>query len=368
MRYYIIAGENSGDLHGSNLIKELHNLDHEAVVRGIGGDRMKNAGCTLDQHISSLAFMGFLEVLINYRTIKKAISKCIDDIDAFQPDALILIDYAGFNLRIAKKAKKLGYRIIYYISPKVWAWNTRRALKIKERVDKMFVILPFEVEFYKSYHWDVDFVGNPVKDSIRNHSLNSDHLKNVGKGFDRFVALLPGSRTQEIVKIKNLMNGLIQRNPRIFFLVAGVSSVDIKLYQQFTGDNCLIVYDNTYDVLSVSDAAVVTSGTATLETALFGVPQLVVYKSSSLSMFIAKRVVKVEFISLVNLILDREAVKELIQGEATLESVNSEMKKLLTDIVTRNKILADYREMNDILGDEKASENTAKGIVNYLRS
>lgn len=364
MKYYIIAGENSGDLHGSNLIKDLIKLDASAEIRGIGGKRMELEGMVLFRNFSSMAFMGFWEVVSNVSSIFKILKSCKVDIKSFNPDVIVLIDYAGFNLRIAKYAYALKIPVHYYISPKVWAWNVKRAFKIKKLVHRMYVILPFEKDFYSKFDFNVDYVGNPVKDSIANYRPKKLPFTNTSD--NPIVALLPGSREQEIKKITPLFKELIQGNPNMLFLVAGVDSVSEELYNSFNYKNSYVFIDSTYDILSVSQASIVTSGTATLESALFSNPQVVVYKSSGISIAIAKLVIKVKYISLVNLILNTEAVVELIQDDAVYEKVNLELKSLLFDEAKRNKIKANYRELNRLLGDQSASVNTAKGIYSSI--
>lgn len=369
MKFYLIAGERSGDLHGSNLIKQLKLREPNAQFRGFGGDYMREAGMQEVVHYRELAFMGFVEVLTNLRTISKRIEHCKKDILAYKPEVVILIDYAGFNMRIAKFARSHGLKVFWYISPKVWAWNQNRAWKLKANVDRMFVILPFEKSFFKKFDWNVDYVGNPVLDAIKAHRRNTnfkDHQNsNPGK---KIVALLPGSRHQELKKITPLMAGVAFKNPDFQFIVAAVSNLSRDLYQGLKElSNVKFVNDASYDLLSIADAAIVTSGTATLETALFSVPQVVVYKTSGLSYSIAKRLIKVKFISLVNLIANREVVKEMIQDHASVEKVSAELNRILTDDAYRNKMLSEYEEIIKILDTGSASENTAGLMLQYLK-
>lgn len=369
MKFYLIAGERSGDLHGGNLIRQLQQRESNARFRGFGGDYMREAGMEEVVHYRELAFMGFAEVLANLRTISKKIDQCKADILGFKPDVIILIDYAGFNMRIAKFAHKHGIKVFWYISPKVWAWNQSRALKLKANVDRMFAILPFEKQFFKRFDWDIDYVGNPVLDAIKSHQTKVDfrvslHLESQKK----VVALLPGSRHQELKKIIPLMAGVASEMPEAQFVAAAVSNLDKSLYQGLSKlSNVRFVKDAAYDLLSVADAAVVTSGTATLETALFRVPEVVVYKTSNLSYRIAKLLIKVRFISLVNLIADRQVVKELIQHDASVESVSHELNRILNDNAYRERMLHDYDEIIRILDTGSASENTARLMLQYLK-
>ena len=362
MKYYIIAGERSGDLHASNLMKALITRDAKAEFRYFGGDYMQSVAETLVVHIRELAFMGFWEVLANLSTIQKLIKQCKKDIDSYQPEAIILVDYAGFNLKIAKYAKKRGYKVLYYISPKVWAWNQKRALKIKKIVDYMFTILPFEVDFYKKYNWDaVTYVGNPVLESVNEHQINNNFLVNHKLGSDRkIIAVLPGSRKQELLHILPTLRQVIDSNPTLMFCVAAVNSLDPALYKDVEDlENCCLIFDETYDLLAHADVAIVTSGTATLETALWKVPQLVVYKANWFSYLVAKSVVKVEFISLVNLILGKAVIKELIQNECTENNITKELELILTNGIN-------YSELQSKLGNKVASIETAEQILNIL--
>lgn len=369
MKFYLIAGERSGDLHGGNLIKQLKQREPQAQFRGFGGDYMREAGMEEVVHYRELAFMGFAEVLANLRTISRKIEQCKKDILVYKPDVIILIDYAGFNMRIAKFAKRNGIKVFWYISPKVWAWNQSRAWKLKANVDRMFVILPFEKDFFKKFDWNVDYVGNPVLDAVKAHHKNSDFKKKQDINPDKkIVALLPGSRHQELKKITPLMAGVASKNPDFQFVVAAVSNLGRDLYQDLKNlPNVKFVNDASYDLLRIADAAIVTSGTATLETALFKVPQVVVYKTSGLSYSIAKFLIKVRFISLVNLIADKEVVKEMIQDDASVEKVSNELKEIIENDAYRKKLLSDYDEIIRILDTGSASENTAQFMLKYLR-
>ncbi|MCE9539576.1 MAG: lipid-A-disaccharide synthase [Bacteroidetes bacterium] len=365
MNYYIISGEASGDLHASNLIKELKVLDTNAQFRCWGGDLMKEQGAELVKHYRELAFMGFTEVLMNLRTILKNIDFCKKDILKHKPDVLILVDYPGFNLRIAEFAKTIGIKVFYYISPQIWAWKQSRVHKIKRVVDKMFVILPFEKEFYQHFNYDVDFVGHPLLDAVENYSNQPSTLSI--QTDKKIIALLPGSRKQEIATMLPIMLSMQKYYCNYLFVIAGAPSQSKEFYQTFISNSDVeIVYNQTYQLLQKAEVALVTSGTATLETALFGVPEVVCYKGGAISYAIAKRLVKVKYISLVNLIMDKEIVKELIQGELNETNLKVELDKLLNP-GTRNKLLADYAVLVDKLGGSGASKKTASLMINYLK-
>lgn len=365
MKYYIIAGEASGDLHGSNLIKAILKKDQEADVRCWGGDLMEAAGGTLVKHYKELAFMGFVEVLMNISTIFKNISFCKKDISDFAPDVIIFIDYSGFNLRIAKWAKAQKFRTNYYISPQVWASRAGRVQKIKRDIDAMFVILPFEKEFYKKYHYDVHFVGHPLIDAIANRQQVDEvaFRKEHGLSDKPIIALLPGSRKQEITKMLAVMLAMIDKFTEYEFVIGGAPSQSYAFYQKIIGNRQVAFVNNrTYDLLSISSAALVTSGTATLETALFKVPQVVCYKGGAISYQIAKRIITLKFISLVNLIMDKEVVKELIQNEFTVQNVEKELS-LILDKEHQERLYLDYFELEKKLGGAGASDNAAKLII-----
>lgn len=365
MKYYIIAGEASGDLHASNLIKELKILDTNAQFRCWGGDLMKEQGAHIVKHYKDLAFMGFTEVLMNLRTIVRNIGFCKKDVMQHNPDVLILIDYPGFNLRIAEFAKTIGIKVFYYISPQIWAWKQSRIHKIKRVVDKMFVILPFEKEFYKRFDRIVDFVGHPLLDAVANYSKLAGTLTIQSK--KPIIALLPGSRKQEIATMLPIMISMQKYYENYQFVIAGAPSQSHDFYQTFISNSGIqIVYNQTYQLLQKAEAALVTSGTATLETALFGVPEVVCYKGGAISYAIAKQLVKVKYISLVNLIMDKEIVKELIQFELNETNLKAELDKLLSP-GTRNKLLNDYAELTNKLGGPGASKKTAALMVSYLK-
>ena len=367
MKYYIIAGEASGDLHGSNLIKELKKLDASADIRCWGGDLMEQAGGHVVKHYRELAFMGFAEVLKNLGTILKNLKFCKEDILEFKADALILIDYPGFNLRIAKWAKQQGLKVIYYISPQVWAWKENRVRQMKQNIDKMIIIIPFEKDYFKNkWNWEAEYVGHPLAEVIERYKEQGTRNKISDKPI---VALLPGSRKQEIAKKLPVMLEVSKFFPGYQFVVAEAPSIENEFYQNFTKSfsNVSAVKNQTYELLSQAKAALVTSGTATLESALFGVPEVVCYKGSLLSYQIAKRVIKVNYISLVNLIMDKSVVKELIQNELTVENLKNELNELLTNEKRIAEIKQDYAELKKILSEGgNASAKAAKSIVEFL--
>jgi lipid-A-disaccharide synthase len=385
MKYYIIAGEASGDLHGSNLIKELKKLDSSANVRCWGGDMMQSTGATLVKHYRDLAFMGFAEVIMNLKTIFANLKFCKKDILQFKPDVLVLIDYPGFNLRIAEwlhklkaTSQKLKAKTVFYISPQVWAWKESRVPTMKKVIDKMIVILPFEKEYYKNkWNWDVDYVGHPLvqvvnefKSSIANRQSligNGEDLEigNRKKEAGNYIALLPGSRKQEILKKLPIMLEVSKSFPQYQFVLAKAPALEDEFYAGFMQHytNVSSVRNKTYELLMQSKAALVTSGTATLETALFNVPEVVCYKGSNVSYQIAKRVIKIKYISLVNLIMDKVVVKELIQNDLTAENLKQELSALLTNVNKQQQLQADYTDLKKILSaGGNASENAAKII------
>jgi lipid-A-disaccharide synthase len=365
MKYYIIAGEASGDLHGSNLVKQLHQLDATANIRCWGGDLMESEGATLVRHYKDLAFMGFVEVIMNLRTILKNIKFCKQDILAHKPDILILIDYPGFNIRIAEWAKKEGIKTVYYISPQIWAWKENRVHTIKKSVDKMLVILPFEKDFYSKWEYKVEYVGHPLIEVIEDYKATHPLLQHRGK---KVIALLPGSRQQEI-KIKlPVMLEVSKAFPEYEFVVAKAPGQEDSFYESFLAPyaNVSAAAGKTYEILNQATAALVTSGTATLETALFGVPEVVCYKGNPISYQIAKWVIKVKYISLVNLIMDKPVVKELIQHEMTTENCIEELKDLLENPVRKKQLDRDYKDLKDLLSlGGNASANAAKIIYDF---
>jgi lipid-A-disaccharide synthase len=368
MKYYLIAGEASGDLHGANLIRSIKQEDPSAEFRYFGGDRMKAEGGVLVKHISELAFMGFVEVVRNLRIIFKNLKQAKGDILDFKPDAVILIDFPGFNLKIAEFLKKNNIKVFYYISPKVWAWNQKRVLKIKKVVDRMFCILPFEVAFYKSWGMDVDYIGNPLMDAIAANI--SDDLFKIRHELSvkPLIALLPGSRWQELNNILPEMVKLTEHFPNHQFIIAGAPNFTKEDYEPFIGEKDIpVIFNETYNLLLHSDAAVVTSGTATLETALLKIPQVVVYKGNPISIAIARMVVKIRFISLVNLIMDTEVVKELIQKDCTAEKIAGELGDILYDQMYRTRMLINYDELSNRIGEAGASQRAAKLMIGYLK-
>lgn len=371
MKYYLIAGEASGDLHGANLMKSILKEDPDAEFRFWGGDLMSAVGGTLVKHYKELAFMGFIEVLFNLSTILKNIKTCKKDITDFQPDALIFIDYPGFNLRIAKWAKEQGFKTHYYISPQIWAWKEGRIKGIKKCIDAMYVILPFEKSFYEDKHkFPVHFVGHPLIDAIGQHKLMLPEAFKEKNGLDDrpIIAILPGSRKQEIRKMLEVMLSVVDDFPKYQFIIAGAPSQDASFYAPFIKkEGVHLVMNQTYDLLSHSNAALVTSGTATLETALFKIPEVVCYKGNAISYQIAKKVIKVDFISLVNLIMGKEVVKELIQNDFNPERLKEELTHI-TDDYNRAVLFLDYYDLEKKLGGKGASDNTAQLIVKAIRT
>ena len=370
MKYYLIAGEASGDLHGANLMRALQQIDPKAAFRFWGGDRMEAVGGKLIKHYRDLAFMGFWEVVTNLRTILRNIDFCKRDITQFQPDALIFIDYPGFNMRIAKWAKEQGIPTHYYISPQIWAWKENRIKAIKRDVDAMYVILPFEKDFYEGKHqYPVHFVGHPLLDAIAARREVSQQVFVQGNGLDDrpIIALLPGSRKQEIAKMLSVMLSVVGSYHEFQFVIAGAPSLGYDFYKQFIKEkNVHFVSGKTYDLLSHAHAALVTSGTATLETALFRVPEVVCYRGNWISYQIAKRVISLKYISLVNLIMDAPVVTELIQGALNTRNLKAELDKLL-DPAYRERLLKDYQVLRERLGNEGASQRTAQAIYDSLQ-
>ncbi|TVR39200.1 MAG: lipid-A-disaccharide synthase [Cryomorphaceae bacterium] len=372
MKFYVIAGEASGDLHGANLIRELKRQHPGSTFRAWGGDKMEAAGAQVVKHYRDLAFMGFIEVIANLRTILRNINECKKDIAQFKPDALILIDYPGFNMRIGPFAKQLGIKVLYYISPQIWAWKQNRVHKLKQFVDRMYVILPFEKDFYKRFDVDVDFVGHPLLDAIGqyNRELFDETTWRRQHGLPvstPLVVMLPGSRKQEVRTMLNVMIGATRSFAGYTFVVAGAPSLEPEFYHEvLKGQDVQVIHGETYALLRIAHAALVTSGTATLETALFKVPQVVCYKGNQLSYLIARRLVKVNYISLVNLIMGREVVKELIQHEMNADTVSEQLRALCEDGQVRNEMREAYEVLREKLGGEGASELTAKLMLKTL--
>ncbi len=387
MKYYIISGEASGDLHGSNLIRQLHLQDQNAAIRCWGGDLMEQAGATLVKHYRDLAFMGFSEVVKNLPVILRNISFCKQDILNFKPDVIVLIDYPGFNLRIAEWGKKQGFKIAYYISPQVWAWKENRVKKMKQNIHKMLCILPFEKDYYKNkWDWDVEYVGHPLVEVIEekqsgvvdressvvsreNNSKPQTPNPKLQTPNSKLIALLPGSRKQEIAKKLPIMLEVAKSFPDYQFVVAQAPGLDNAFYQPFMApyQNVSSVNNKTYDLLLKAKAALVTSGTATLETALFGVPEIVCYKGSNISYQIAKRLIRIKFISLVNLIMDKEVVKELIQDELTPANLVKELQALLSDESRKIQLQKDYGALKELLAaGGHASAQAARRIIEMI--
>ncbi len=380
MKYYIIAGEASGDLHGSNLIREIKMRDPDAVIRGWGGNLMKEAGAEIVKDYRDLAFMGFTEVIRNLPTILRNIKFCKSDILFFKPDAIIFIDYPGFNLRIAEWSRKMGFKTIYYISPQVWAWKESRVKGIRDNIDKMLVILPFEKDFFQKWNYETEYVGHPLVEVIERfkHSPQANLPPEIYlSGDEKFkpvlpmIALLPGSRKQEILMKLPVMLEASKQLPAFQFVVAEAPGQDSGFYDEVLKNypKAGRVRNQTYSLLMHASAACVTSGTATLETALFGVPEVICYKGSSISYQIAKRLIKVKYISLVNLIMDRPVVRELIQDEMNVKNIVSELKKLVSDNETKERLRREYAELRNLLSQGgNASQKAAESIVQFVKN
>ena len=367
MRYYIIAGEASGDLHGSNLIKEIYKLDSNAKIKAWGGDKMQNAGAKIVKHYKELSFMGFYEVLKNLNAILKNIEFCKKDILNFKPDKIIFIDYPGFNMRIAKWAKKNKFNTNYYIAPQIWAWNEKRINNIKDNIDNLYVILPFEKKYFEQKHnFAVKFLGHPLLDSIEQYKKSKKEdffIKHKLSNKKEIISILPGSRKQEIKKILGTMLKVIDHFPNYQFVIAGAPNINLNFYQNLIKNkNVSIIKNETYSLLSNSRASLVTSGTATLEASIFRIPQVVCYKTSFISYFLAKIFVKIKFISLVNLIMDEEVIKELIQSKCSKQNIIKELKKVL-DLEKRHNLISKYDKLISLLGSSGSSERVAKDIV-----
>ena len=373
MKYYIIAGEASGDLHGSNLMKAILRSDPQAEIRFWGGDLMQSVGGTLVKHIRDLAFMGFVEVVANLRTVLKNIALCKKDIVEFKPDAVIFIDYPGFNLKIAKFTHAQGFKNFYYISPQVWAWKKGRIKTMRKVLDMMYVILPFEKPFYdRNNVQNVEFVGHPLLDAIaefdKNAQLADDFRTRNGLDERPIIALMPGSRKMELRKMMPDMCQLAAQHSEYQFVIAGMRLLGSSMYTPYIhSDNVSIVYDQTYPLLKTAFAGVITSGTATLEAALFDLPLVVCYKANALSVFIAKRFAKVNYISLVNLIADKPVVKELIQNDLNANDLEAEFRKITVDETYRQNLQHEYDLLKEQLGGVGASQRTVSSILNYLK-
>lgn len=374
MKYYVLAGEASGDLHASNLIKEISKIDLQAQFRGFGGDLMENAGMTVLKHYRDLAFMGLVPVIMNIRTIKKNFHFCETDLLAFQPDVLILVDYPGFNLRMAKFAKAHGIRTFYYISPKIWAWKKRRVYRVKAFVDELFAIFPFEADFYKQFDYPVNYVGNPLLDAILEKKPETDFPKFYAENSlseKPVLALLPGSRRGEISVLLPTMLKAAEQFPEFQCVIAGAPNIQEEYYRQYMADSVVpVIWNKTYEILVHSKVAIVSSGTATLETAILNVPQVVVYQLTPnwLFKYLKKFFLKSKWVSLVNIILGREAVTELIQSDFTLKNVVNELRKIIQNPENEKRMLDDYREMRAKLGEPGASKRAAELMVKKLKS
>ncbi len=374
MKYYIIAGEASGDLHASRLIRAIKQNDSQAEFRAWGGDLMEKEGASIVKHYRDLAFMGFAEVISNLPTILGNMRFCKSDLLQYQPDLVVFVDYPGFNIPMANFAKGKGFKTAYYISPQVWAWKENRVKILRKVVDKMMVILPFEKNFYQGWNYPVDYVGHPLIEIIEDYKKNNDPFatKNslqieTGK---KIIALLPGSRKQEILKKLPIMLKAAARFPQHVFVVGQAPGISDEMISQFTSEfeNIKVLKGNTYGLLSIADAALVTSGTATLETALFGVPEVVCYLGSPISYAIAKRIIKIKYISLVNLIMDKPVVAELIQHELTANNISLALERVLSDSTAIKQIKEDYLQLNQLLqAGGKASEKAAAIIHSMLQ-
>jgi lipid-A-disaccharide synthase len=371
MKYFIIAGEQSGDLHGSNLVIGLLKADRDAQIYCWGGDLMKAAGATLLMHYSKTAFMGFMVILKNMKAIRRNLFLCKKQIKESNPDVLILIDYPGFNLRIAEFAKKNGLRVFYYISPKFWAWKEKRVEKIKKYVDRMYIIFPFEVEFYREHNIQVEFYGNPLVDEIEKKIPSTGNnimdFATSGIGDKPVIAILAGSRKHEVKHILPGMLNVVRHFPEYQFVIAGVKNLADELYLKIIEDKPVkLIKEKTYEILSTAQAALVASGTATLEAALAGIPQVVCYKGDFFSALIAWILIKVKYVSLVNLIMDREVVKELLQYSINEKNLLYELKAVLPGGSKREQILSDYKALREKLGPAGASYRIAAEMVGRL--
>ncbi len=368
MKYYIIAGERSGDLHGSNLVKAIKKIDPDAVFRGFGGDYMKESGVEIITHYGELSIMGFSDVIKNIFKFKKYLSDCVNDINTWQPDAVIFIDFAGFNMRVAKRITSGKIMKFYYIAPKIWAWNQKRAFKLKKTIDDVFVILPFEEPFFRKFGVNAKYVGNPVLDAINSFESDEGFLaRHTIVGTNGLIALLPGSRKSELIYSLPVMTKVAKSFPDKTFGLSIIKNLPSDIYEKALKEpNIIPVEEDNYNLLLNADAAIVTSGTATLEAALFEVPQVVVFRTSPFNYTISKSVIKVRFISLVNLIADEEVVKEFIQKDFTPEILTNELNTILNDESYIRKMLKGYRKIRKMLGEQNASENAAKEICEIL--
>ena len=365
MKYFLIAGERSGDIYGANLIRAMLKKDPSAQIVCYGGDQMEAAGGQLLSHYKESTYMGFYEVFSNLRVIKRKLKTCKKQVLEFYPDAVIFIDYPGFNLRMAAFAKRQGLQTIYYISPKIWAWNKRRIKDIRLFVDKLLVIFPFEVPFYKLLNYPVEYVGNPLVENIENYNLDTSFKRSPNYRWN--IAFLPGSRKQEVNNSIKMISKIANQREDLFLWIAGVDNIPINLYDSIIGlINVRLVIGKTYELLNICDVAVVTSGTATLEAALLNIPQVVCYRAHPISYLVARCLVKIKFISLVNLIVNKEAVKELIQKDYTVENILIELDLLVMDKARRKQQLDDYQKLNMILGSHKTSAIVAEKVIDMV--
>jgi lipid-A-disaccharide synthase len=362
-KFYIISGERSGDMHAANLVAAMKSLDSKLQFRGMGGQYSKDAGVQLAIDYAAVSVMGFIEVVFGFRKVLKALALVKKDLLAFQADAVILVDFGGFNLKIAAFAKEHGIPVHYYIPPKVWAWNQKRALTLKAITDQVYSILPFEPAFFEKFGMKVHYVGNPLLDEIKKFKAHDFFYQKNELSYQPIVALLPGSRTQEVVGMLAKMIALVKDFPQVQFVVAGVDSLPASVYELALAQGIRVIYNQTYDLLSHATAAVVTSGTATLETALFNVPQVVVYRTSWISYQIAKRLIRVPYISLPNLIADRQVVRELIQEDFSLAMLHQELVRLLSDLEYRIEVKAGYDLIRERIGEQQASNQVAHFIL-----
>jgi len=368
MKYYLIVGEASGDLHASNLMKELKLKDANAEFRFLGGDLMQKQGGKLVKHYKETAYMGFLDVILHLPAILKNIKLIKEDIENYKSDVVILVDYPGFNLRIAEFTHTKGLKTYYYISPKIWAWKQSRVHKIKKFIDKLFIIFPFEKDFYKQFNYEVEYVGNPILDAIDFEKPNFKAFKEKYNLEDKkIIALLPGSRKSEIKHNFPTMLEVANNFPEYQFIVAAAPSIDKEIFEKYSNQNKInLIYDDTYNLLRHSEAAIVTSGTATLETAILNIPELVCYKGDAFSYQIAKRLIKINYVSLVNLVMNKEVIKEFLQYDMTAKNIIKELKLIFTNDVYRNTMLNNFDEMRKKLGGKGASKRTAEIIIKSL--
>ncbi len=362
-KIYILSGERSGDMHAANLVLALKELDPKLTFRGMGGDYSKDAGVDLAVDYAEVALMGFVEVLFGFRKVLRYLSLIKKDLLAYRPDAVILVDYGGFNMKIAAFAKANGLAVHYYIPPKVWAWNQKRAYSLQKNTDQVYSILPFEPAFFQKFGMNVHYVGNPLLDEINKFVPHGFFYQKNELSYHPIIALLPGSRVQEVQAMLDRMLDLVKEFPEVQFVVAGVDSLSETVYAAARQQGIRVVFNQTYDLLSPAVAAVVTSGTATLETALFRVPQVVVYRTSYLSYHIAKRLIRVPYVSLPNLIADKAVVRELLQDDFSVENLRAELHSILSNPDYRNGLLAGYEEIAAKIGKQPASATTARLIL-----